>query len=1149
MGYANSNYDLLLSKLDKFIRKFYVNQLLRGSLYTIGLVLASFLLINLLEYFFYFPSSIRKGLLYGFLGLSGISLILGVLMPLMHFFRLGKIISHEQAAQIIGNHFGNVKDKLLNVLQLKHQANSLADTSLIEASIDQKIDEIKLVPFSAAINLSKNRQYLKYALLPILALLFVMLGAPNLIRESTDRLINNDKTFEKPAPFKFFLQTDTLEVVQYNDIEVKVRVDGSVLPNEAFIHVNNFPYKLRKEKPNEFAYTFAKVQKDQHFYFEANGYRSEDFVLSVIPKPVLVGFDAVVEYPAYTGRQNETLKNSGDMIVPVGTKVTWNFEAQHTNTIRLKFGSESANSTQNDETNFSFAKRILKDTPYSIFLSNERIKNADSIAYSISTIPDAFPAISAQEKRDSSDDKTLYFLGDASDDYGIKSLYFKYKIEKNALDAPTASANKTTIANNKPTNEQENYQSVAIDGTIGKKTAAFTHTWDVSKMGMKPGDKMTYFFEVWDNDAVNGSKFARTQMMAYELPTIEQMDEIVEQKNEELKDDLDDVKKQAEKLKNKADELKKDMLEKKELAWEDKAKLENFMKEHKELQNKIENVQENFNENLEKQQEFKEFTENIQEKQQQLQKLMDELMSDEMKELMQKLEKLLEELKKEDAMEQMEDFEKSSDQLQKELDRMLELFKQMEFDQKMEETLEKLNDLAEQEEKLSEESEKKQDGSDMKEQKEKQADIEKKFDDIKKDIEDLQKKNEELGNKNDLQKETEEEQKDAEEEMQQSQEQMDQKQAQDAAKSQKSASKKMKKMAEKMQAMQMQMEAAKMEMDMQAIRQLIENLVKLSMSQEKLMNDVQTSEINTPQYTKLVQEQHKIKDDATVIEDSLVALSKRVFQLESFITKELGEVEQNLDDALENLEDRSVGKANANQQYVMTGLNNLALMLDEAMQQMQQQMMMQMQGSGSCNKPGGKGKGKGNKPCMSDLGKMQKQLQDRIEKAQQEAKAGKKPGGKDKGGQSGGKNGDPGMSKELSQMAARQAAIRQALEQINRDQNKNGKKPFGDLSDLIKDMEKTEEDLVNKRLTDEMLKRQQEIMSRMLKATEAERQQEQDNQREANRGREKTKKIPPEIQEYLKKKEAEIELYKTMPPALKPYYKDLVEKYFKSISF
>lgn len=48
------------------------------------------------------------------------------------------MINHEEAAKIIGTHFTDVKDKLLNVLQLKSQSVGFTDRSLIEASINQK---------------------------------------------------------------------------------------------------------------------------------------------------------------------------------------------------------------------------------------------------------------------------------------------------------------------------------------------------------------------------------------------------------------------------------------------------------------------------------------------------------------------------------------------------------------------------------------------------------------------------------------------------------------------------------------------------------------------------------------------------------------------------------------------------------------------------------------------------------------------------------------------------------------------------------------------------------------------------------------------------------------------------------------------------
>jgi hypothetical protein len=1110
-----SNYQLLISKLDQFIRKYYINKLIRGLLYSVGFILLSFLVINLLEYYFYLSTTLRKVMFYGFIGASALSLVNWVLLPLLNYFHLGKVISHEQAAQIVGSHFTNVKDKLLNILQLKEQSKGAADASLIEASVNQKIEEIKPVPFSNAIDLRNNRQYAKYALVPILLLLAILIGAPNLLPSSAARLINNNQTYEPPAPFQFTLVNADMEVVQFNDFDVVVTVQGDVLPSEAFIVVNNFPYKLKKNSATEFGYKFSKVQKDLSFYFEANGVKSKEYTLKVIPKPAIVSFFADVQYPAYTGQKSEQLRNSGDMVVPAGTTVTWSFEAQNTDEITVKFDGAAPIAAKNNQNGqFSLTKRMFKDTPYSVYLSNARIKNADSISYNISVVPDLFPVISANERRDSLDKKYLYFFGDVADDYGLRRLEFKYKVGPKEQNFSSDAGYFTKL--------------VDLGGT-DKKAASFTYMWDANLLGLKAGDRLTYFFEVWDNDGVNGSKSSRSQMMTFEIPTMEEMEAQADTKNKEIKSDLEKMKKNAQELKDEFKKVQEKILQKKEPSWEDKERIENLLQKHSEMQEDIKEMQEEFKQNMEDQKEFKEFSEDLQKKQEQLQKLMDELLTDEMKEMLEKLKELMEKLGKEETLDQLKDFEMNSEQMEKEMDRMLELFKQLEFEQKMNETIDKLNELAKEEEKLSEETQKQPEGNNLDKQQEKQDELNKKFDDLKKDMKDLQKMSDELDNKMDLEKETEKQQQDISEEMQQSMQEMQQQKSQSASKKQKNAAKKMQEMAQNMQQMQMQQQQEQMEEDMQAIRQLLENLVKLSMDQEDVMQDMQRIDVNTPLYTSLVRDQFKLKDDARLIEDSLMALSRRVFQLESFITKELTEINRNMGDALDQLADRKPAPAATNQQYIMTSVNNLALMLDEAMQQMQQQMAQQMQGNQMCQKPGSNPKG------MKGMSQLQKQLNDRITKMQQGMKEGKSDAKQ--------------MSREAAELAAKQAAIRKAMEQMQEQRGKDGKKLGEGIGDLPKQMEQTETDLVNKRLTAEMLKRQQEILNRMLRAEDAEREQDWDEKRLAETAREKNRQIPPEVEEYLKKKQSEIDLYKTVPPTLKPYYKTLVERYFKAISF
>ncbi|HNK99450.1 MAG TPA: hypothetical protein PKO19_15155, partial [Chitinophagales bacterium] len=90
--------------------------------------------------------------------------------------------------------------------------------------------------------------------------------------------------------------------------------------------------------------------------------------------------------------------------------------------------------------------------------------------------------------------------------------------------------------------------------------------------------------------------------------------------------------------------------------------------------------------------------------------------------------------------------------------------------------------------------------------------------------------------------------------------------------------------------------------------------------------------------------------------------------------------------------------------------------------------------------------------------------------------------------------------------------------------------------------------IVNKRITQETLKRQEEILTRLLEAEESDRQRKQDNERQSNTANEINRTIPPAIEEYLKKRNAELDLYKTVSPDLKPFYKNLVEEYLRDIN-
>lgn len=1100
------NYQLLIEKLDGFIRKFYINQLLRGALYTVGLVLGLFILLNVLEYYLYFSTGVRTAMLYGFLGVSAFALYQWVVTPLMHYFHLGKVISHQQASQIIGSHFANVSDKLLNILQLKQQSSNAIYADLINASINQKSEEIKLVPFNAAIDLSKNRKHLRWALPPLLLLLFLLVGAPNIIKDGAKRLWNSSVKFEKPAPFKFILDPEKLKVVQFSDYTLEVQVDGQALPNEVFIDFGKVQYRLNKEQNNHFTYKFTNVQRDTEFKLYAGGIESTDYQLSVIRKPNIVSFDVKLKFPEYIGRANEALTNVGDLVVPAGTNLAWTFNAQNTENLQIRFGNDAPSETKRfDDAMFSYNRRALKDEFYKVFISNANVPNADSVAYTITVIPDLHPQISVQEFRDSTNLKRLFFAGDASDDYGISNLTFNYQIKK-------------AKGGQMPMNAYK------IERTLGKQTA-YSHTWELDNLGMEPGDEISYYFEVADNDAVNGAKTARTGIMTYKLPTISEVRQQQAQNSEEIKKDLEKALKESLRVQEEMKKLRDKVLQQKELDWQSKKELEKLLDQQKQLQSEIQQAKENFQENQKSQQEFDKPTEDLLQKQEQLEKMFEETVSEEMKKLMEDIEKMLQEMNKDEALQKMEQMQLSNEDMSKELDRLQELYKQLEVENLNQKQIEDLEKLAEKEEKLAEETEKNEKSDE--ELKKEQEELNKEMEDIKKKEEELQKKNEELKRPQNIEDEKKE-MEDIKEEMEQSSDDMKSGDKSKASKKQKSAAKKMKNLANKKKTDMKSGEQEQMEEDIQTLRQILENLIGLSFGQEQNFKDIAAVTPNTPRYVDLVQNQFKIKDDFKLVEDSLQALARRNFKIESIVTQKVTDVKDAMKKGLEQLEERQVPQANMQQQKSMQGMNDLALLLSDILSNMQQQMASMMEGTQQCQKPGS-GKGKNGKVPMDKISQGQRNLNDQMKDM------------KDRMEKGGGKM----ESKEFAQMAAKQAALRNAMRELQKQKMEQGKGNKG-LDALMQEMDKIETDLVNKRLTNEMIKRQQEILTRLLEEERAEREKEQDEQRQAQTAKDQPAKLPPAMEEYLRKRRAEIDMYKTVSPALKPYYKSLVEEYFKS---
>ena len=136
------------------------------------------------------------------------------------------------------------------------------------------------------------------------------------------------------------------------------------------------------------------------------------------------------------------------------------------------------------------------------------------------------------------------------------------------------------------------------------------------------------------------------------------------------------------------------------------------------------------------------------------------------------------------------------------------------------------------------------------------------------------------------------------------------------------------------------------------------------------------------------------------------------------------------------------------------------------------------------------------------------------------------------------------LSEELARMAAEQEMIRQGMKEMLDEMKKNGQVGDDGLNQIMKDMERLEEDLVNKRITNQTLERNRQILSRMLESEKAQQKREQEERRKSNEF--KGSRFDRQIDEvfYKQSLKKNQEFLKLHPVQYQPYYKTKINEYY-----
>jgi len=1100
----------ILHKLDNFIRRYHLSLLLRNLVFFVSFFIAIILFFSLVEYTLWLNTGARKVIFYLFIGIVFLTGVWYFLIPFIRLTRFHKRIDRYRAADIIGNYFPEIKDKFRNLLELNElRYVSREKTELLEAAIHQKTEKLSPFHLHKAIDLRKLKRGLFVFTPIVLGGLMLTFTMPEFIKDPFDRIIHYNMQFEKPAPFDFVLQNEQLTGIQGKPVTIELQIEGDNIPSGTEIIINGNPYQMQKTGTATFQYTVHQLRDNFQFHFEANGYSSKNFDFRVITKPTILTFAAELIYPSYTGKQNELLKNITDYSVPRGTKIKWTIRGKDIKTMYALYRDDKAilKNPPMQKSIFEFSETMLLSEQISMIAANNFIEDTDTLRMNIEVIPDNYPAISIQEIRDSLEMNKTYFSGVITDDYGFKSLKFyvrkRTQTEFAVFELP--------------------YSQQIIE-------QRFYYMFDFSSLENWREEEIEYYFTVTDNDGISGGKTTRTVSGLFTIPDQEELKQVYQQKQDDVMTDMDNVLQEAKQLQSEIDQMRFDLLNKKSITWEERNKFNQLLQKQENLEKMLDELK---NENTEKnifEEMMKDLSPELLEKQRLLEEMFENLFSEEMKETMRKLQEMINELNQEKILEQMEKMQLRSDEIEKNLDTYMELFKQLEFEKKMEEMMQNLNDLKQKQDELNTETENK--SKSKEELLQEQNEINSEYENIKKDIEDLQKMNEELfdpmafPDADELMDEISEELNDASENLSKSK-------SSQAGKNQKSGSEKMQKLSEMMQTAMDEFAMESLEEDIENLKMILKNLIHISFAQERNIELAKLLGPRDPSYNLYMTNQKKLMTRFKIVEDSLISLSKRQIMIQPLIEKDLTLIRDNSQKIDLYLNYGAVAAAMTHQQYLMQSVNNLALLLIEALQEMNE-MNMQAQGGGSCkSKQKKKGSNPGGAPSAKTMRQLQEQLNQQMEQLMKQMQDGKN-----------GKEGGMNFSEQFAKMAAEQEAIRRQMQQYSEMLKSMGEFDAKTMNEIMQQMEQTEKDLVNKKFDLQTIKRQNDILVRLLESEKAELEREKDETRKSRTGKVMNKSNPEEFFQYKREKTTSEEIIKSIPPVFNSFYRQKVSKFY-----
>jgi DNA-binding transcriptional regulator YiaG len=898
------------------------------------------------------------------------------------------------------------------------------------------------------------------------------------------------------------------EILAGEDLTIGARITGFVRQTPSLHVVSDGEEKaftmdavdsLETPGARYFRSVLARVDRDITYFLSLGSEKTPIYLVSVTEEPRVKSGRLTLTYPAYTGRGRETLATGiWDINAPYGTNLQMDLETNCLpESVWVVLSDTTGGSTEAPVAvsgdSLHFERALRKDFDYSLeLLSADGTRAKPHGPHEVRVSMDEYPYVRIESPGEEimlEADMIIPLSVLALDDYGISKMHLVYE-------SPVDSA------------------AVALPYE-GKTQAVSEYMWDLNGLDLFPGDVVTYYVSVADNDALRGPKYARTEAYIARVPTVYELYSEIENEQDENLDALEEIAQEAEDLKDESDHLIEDMKRNPEITWEEEQAIKQNVAHQDEIRQKAEDVASSLDETLDLMGQNSLVSFEVIEKMEEIRQLLEEVATEDMVEAMKKVRDALDKLSPEEIREAMENLSLTQEDLLRRLDRTIEMLKQLQAQQRMESVLDLANQITEGQREINQSL---SEGGELGESEKKEKGLIEDAQNLEEMMKDLAELLKEQGNPlgSDIDK--------AGEFMQASQIPQSMSQAassmsggdrDESLEHGQNAEKNLSQLSAMLQSARDSMMGEERRQVMEALTKAMNGLRDVSKRQEGVLGRIESGD-EEKAGSELARMEMVYKEALDRIAADLFEVSKKSLFVSPMLGRAVLKIGSKLADASDLLAQGKPDKASTDATASLGAMNEMIAGLMDAMDK-----------ASSCSSPSGMCDAFQSLECMcaSQAGinqGTQQMLSEGMEGLSMEARA------------------------QMARLAAEQEAVKKGIEDLAREYGSRGE-ILGRLDDLVDEARQVVEDLKSRNVSGETVQRQERILTRLLNAQKSMRRRDYTKRRKSEPAKEYEAKSPAELS--LEERE---ELVRDMLYGKRGYYppeyEELIRAYFKALS-